>query len=39
MRLTIAKELIKAHRGKLNIESKEGKGTKICFTLPIWEKK
>ncbi|WP_217587431.1 cell wall metabolism sensor histidine kinase WalK [Lentibacillus saliphilus] len=33
--LAIAKELVDAHHGKIWVESKEGKGTTILFTLPL----
>jgi len=33
--LAIVKELVKAHGGEIQVESKEGKGTKFSFTLPI----
>jgi len=34
MGLTIAKDLVDAHGGKILARSKKGKGTTICFTLP-----
>lgn len=33
--LYVSKQIIEAHGGKIWIESEEGKGTKVCFTLPI----
>jgi len=33
--LFIAKEIIEAHSGKINVESKEGKGTIVTIKLPI----
>jgi signal transduction histidine kinase len=33
--LTIAKRLVEAHGGKVGVESKEGKGSRFSFTLPI----
>ncbi len=32
--LTIAKDLVEAHGGKIMARSKVGKGTTVCFTLP-----
>jgi|GEM_PF-3234817 len=32
--LIICKDLIEKHNGKLSIESKEGQGSVICFTIP-----
>jgi len=33
MGLMVVKETVKAHGGSISIKSKEGKGTRICFTL------
>lgn len=33
--LYISKKIIDAHGGKIKIESQEGKGTKVSFTLPL----
>lgn len=33
--LAIAREIVKAHGGKIWVESEEGKGSKFYFTLPI----
>lgn len=33
--LAIVKELVRIHGGEIRVESKEGKGTKFSFTLPI----
>ncbi len=35
--LAIAKELVELHKGKISVESKEGKGSKFIVTLPISE--
>jgi signal transduction histidine kinase len=35
--LSISDEIVKLHGGTLNIESKEGKGTKVIVSLPIEE--
>ena len=35
--LTICKEAIEAYGGHISIESKQGKGTTVNFTLPIYE--
>jgi signal transduction histidine kinase len=32
--LAIAKEIVQAHGGEIHVESEEGKGTKVWFTLP-----
>jgi signal transduction histidine kinase len=34
--LTITKEIIEAHGGRLKLESSEGRGTTFSFELPIW---
>jgi len=36
--LAIAKELVELHKGKISVESKEGKGSKFIVTLPISKK-
>jgi len=36
--LPICKEAVEAYGGNIHIESKRGKGTKVSFTLPIYEK-
>jgi len=36
--LPICKEAVEAYGGSMYIESKQGKGTVACFTLPIYEK-
>jgi two-component system sensor histidine kinase VicK len=33
--LAISKQIIEEHRGSIEIESKEGKGTKVTITLPL----
>jgi signal transduction histidine kinase len=35
MGLAIVKEIVEAHGGKVTVESKPGKGSRFCFTLPI----
>ena len=35
--LSIAKEIVKAHGGKMSVESQEGKGSIFRFTLPFAE--
>lgn len=37
--LFIVKEIMNQHNGEVNIESTEGKGSKVTLTLPLWEKK
>ncbi len=37
--LAISKGIMKAHRGKIWAESEEGKGTSVCFILPIVERR
>jgi signal transduction histidine kinase len=36
--LILCKDIIERHGGKLQIESKEGKGTTFSFTLPVGDK-
>ncbi len=38
MGLMVVKETIEAHGGSVSVKSKEGKGTRICFTLPFAKK-
>ncbi len=33
--LSIAKNIVEAHGGKLTVESEEGKGSKFCLSLPL----
>jgi PAS domain S-box-containing protein len=33
--LTISKEIVRAHAGRIWVESEEGKGSKFVFTLPV----
>ncbi len=33
--LAICKEIVTQHKGKIWVESRWGKGSKICFTLPV----
>jgi signal transduction histidine kinase len=33
--LAIARELVLAHGGQIALESREGQGTKVRFTLPV----
>ncbi len=36
--LSITKGLVEAHRGKIWVESEQGKGTTFCFTIPLKKK-
>ncbi|RPI51393.1 MAG: PAS domain-containing sensor histidine kinase, partial [Deltaproteobacteria bacterium] len=36
--LSIVKFIIESHGGKIDLESKEGKGTTIGFGLPIFQR-
>jgi signal transduction histidine kinase len=33
--LAICKGIVEAHGGEITLESKPGKGTRVCFTLPV----
>ena len=33
--LSIAKEIVGLHGGKIWVESEKGQGAKFCFTLPV----
>jgi len=35
--LAISKDIVKAHKGRIWVESEEGKGSKFIFTLPLME--
>lgn len=37
MGLAVTRQLVELHEGKIWVESKEGKGSSFCFTLPISE--
>ena len=34
--LAIAKEIVDAHGGKIEINSKKGKGTEVMITMPLY---
>jgi signal transduction histidine kinase len=33
--LSVSYQIIKDHKGKINVDSEEGKGTKVTISLPI----
>jgi len=35
MGLAIVKEIVEAHGGEMTMESKLGKGSRFCFTVPV----
>jgi len=37
--LAVVKEIVEAHGGRITAESEVGKGSKFCFSLPIFTKK
>ncbi|MEA3459327.1 MAG: ATP-binding protein [Chloroflexota bacterium] len=37
MGLAIAKQLVEAHGGRIEVESEVGRGTQFTFTLPVAE--
>ena len=37
--MTIVKYLVAAHGGEIQVESKPGKGTTVCFTVPLYKEK
>ena len=39
MGLTIAKEIVEAHRGRIGVSSRPGEGSEFFFTLPLADKK
>jgi len=37
MGLYISKTVVESHGGKIQIESEEGRGTTVTFTLPVYQ--
>jgi len=37
MGLAICKNIIEAHGGTIEVESKQGEGTRVTFTVPVYE--
>jgi signal transduction histidine kinase len=35
--LTIVKQIVDAHKGKIKVESKPGEGSKFCVNLPVYK--